>query len=90
MDNFYQCNYELWGSKGKIIVDRAYTAPPGFKPRIIVEKQDERHELLVGADNAFQNILHEFRRCIIERQAESKYEELLNQSRLLQELRDRA
>ena len=34
MDNFYQCNYELWGSEGKITADRAYTAPPGFKPKI--------------------------------------------------------
>jgi len=36
-DNFYQCNYEIWGSKGRLTVKRAFTAPPGFEPEIVLE-----------------------------------------------------
>ena len=36
-DNFYQCQYEIWGSKGKLTVKRAFTAPPGFEPEIVLE-----------------------------------------------------
>ena len=29
-DNFYQCNYEIWGSKGKITSQRAFTSTTWF------------------------------------------------------------
>ena len=89
-DNFYQCNYELWGSKGKIIAERSFTPGPDFKPKIIVEKHGERIVHEVTAENHFVNILNEFKRCVIEQDFDSKYEEILNQSRLLQELKDLA
>ncbi|MFW6312047.1 MAG: Gfo/Idh/MocA family protein, partial [Nanoarchaeota archaeon] len=34
-DNYYQCNIELWGNKGKITFKRAFTAPPNVKSKII-------------------------------------------------------
>jgi NDP-hexose-3-ketoreductase len=37
-DNFYQCNYEIWGSKGKITALRAFTPQPDYSPRIVLEK----------------------------------------------------
>ena len=36
-DNFYQCNYEIWGSKGKLTAKRAFTAPPGFAPELVLD-----------------------------------------------------
>lgn len=89
-DNFYQCNYELWGSKGKITVHRAFTPGADFKPTITLEVQGEVFNYEVNAENHFVNILNEFKRCIFERDMESKYVEILNQSRLLQELRDKS
>jgi predicted dehydrogenase len=56
-DNFYQCNYEIWGSKGKISALRAFTAPPGFKPRIIFETADGVENMEMPADNHFCNML---------------------------------
>jgi dTDP-3,4-didehydro-2,6-dideoxy-alpha-D-glucose 3-reductase len=88
MDNFYQCNYELWGSNGKITADRAYTAPPGFKPKITLENQDGTEEWDMDADNHFIKILRSFKELINSDGRESMYEELLNQSRLLYELKD--
>tara|TARA_B100000809_G_C15122322_1_gene524796 strand:- start:1900 stop:2859 length:960 start_codon:yes stop_codon:yes gene_type:complete len=89
-DNFYQCNYEIWGSKGKIIAQRAFTPGEKFTPTITVEKQGESLEHKADAENHFVNILNEFKRCVLKNEVEPKYEEILNQSRLLQELKDKA
>jgi NDP-hexose-3-ketoreductase len=89
-DNFYQCNYELWGSKGKIIVQRAFTPGVEFKPTVSLEQQGDVIHYEIGAENHFVSILNEFKRCVIENDFESKYDEILNQSRLLQELKDKA
>ena len=90
MDNFYQCNYELWGSEGKITADRAYTAPPGFKPKITLEYQDGIEEWDMDADNHFINLLRAFNERVHVGSNELVYEELLNQSRLLYELKTKA
>lgn len=87
-DNFYQCNYELWGSKGKIIAQRAFTPSPDFKPTITLEIQGEVFNYEVDAENHFVSILNEFKRCIFDGDLEDKYTEVLNQSRLLQELKE--
>ena len=44
----------------------------------------------IDAQNHFVNILTEFKRCVLKNEVEPKYEEILNQSRLLQELKDKA
>jgi len=89
-DNFYQCNYEIWGSKGRIIAQRAFTPGENFTTTITLEKQGESFDYKIDAENHFVNILNEFKRCIFENEVETKYEEVLNQSRLLQELRDKS
>lgn len=88
-DNFYQCNYEIWGSKGKIIVPRAFTPGAEFKPKIILEQQSDVFNYEVDPENHFINILQEFRKCISDRVFKLKYEEILNQSRLLQEIKNK-
>ncbi len=86
-DNFYQCNYEIWGSKGKITAQRAFTPGENFKPIITLEQQGEIFNYEVDAENHFVNLLQEFKRCVIENDKENKYNEILNQSRLLEELK---
>ena len=87
-DNFYQCNYEIWGSKGKITAHRAFTPAPDFKPLIIVEQQGEKFDIEVPAENHFINILHEFVKNIRKQNYKPKYDEILNQAKLIQEIRD--
>ena len=91
-DNFYQCNYEIWGSKGKITAHRAFTAGPGIKPKVVIEKQDKYDEYLLPADNHFVNILKAFYRSITQKSAgrEGEYSEILRRAALLQEIRDNA
>ena len=92
-DNFYQCNYEIWGSKGKITADRAFTPGATFKPKIILEQQDHYQEFHVKAENHFVNLLKAFLAILQEKSAakealfEAQYAEILHQSRLLEEVR---
>ncbi len=89
-DNFYQCNYEIWGSKGKITAERAFTPPPDMKPKIVLEHAEKRIEFLAPNDNHFVNILKEFHRAIVERDIKTHLEETLNQSRLLEDVRQKS
>ena len=79
-DNFYQCNYEIWGTKGKITALRAFTAGPEYEPKIIVEKQDECKEYLMPADNHFINMLGNFYNSIIDKEFHSQYKQALEQA----------
>ena len=89
-DNFYQCNCELWGSKGKLIAQRAFTAGPEFRPSISMEKQGERLDHLLEPDNHFVNLLEEFARCVRSGDFEGKYQEIENQARLLEQVKQHA
>lgn len=59
-DNFYQCNYEIWGSKGKISCLRAFTPKPNDTTHIILEKQDSKEDIIVPPDNHFKKAMIEF------------------------------
>lgn len=84
-DNFYQNKIEIWGKLGKITMNRAYTAGPGFMPTILLEKQGVNTEYQLPADNHFIKSLEVFTKSINEKYfAESK--NLLNQSRLINEV----
>ncbi len=56
-DNFYQCNYEIWGSKGKLTVKRAFTAPLGFEPEIVIETAEGVEVRKLPADDHFARML---------------------------------
>lgn len=86
-DNFYQCNYEIWGSRGKVTAERAFTPPPDMKPKIILERAEKRVEFLAPSDNHFVNILKEFHRAIVERDITAHLKETLTQSKLLEDVR---
>lgn len=86
-DNFYQNNIELWGSKGKMIVERAFTAGPGYMPKVIIETQHNRTEYTLEADNHFQKILHKFADCIISGWYDFLFDQILCQSNLLSQIR---
>jgi len=87
-DHFYQCNYEIWGSKGRIFAERAFTPKADYSPLIIVEKQGERKEYPMQPDNHFIGSVKEFYRAIVEEHQEKHYQEVLLQSRTLEDIRE--
>ncbi|MDD2200123.1 MAG: Gfo/Idh/MocA family oxidoreductase [Bacteroidales bacterium] len=82
-DNFYQNNIELWGSTGKITIERAFTAGPGFSPNITIEKQGCKKVQTLPPDNHFMKIMKDFHSCITSGNFNKKFQQLLNQSRLI-------
>ncbi len=88
-DNFYQCNYEIWGSKGKVTADRAFTPPPDFAPKIILEKQNHKQEFVITPDNHFINILNELNRAIQEKDYYRHWNDALLQASLLEKIREK-
>ncbi|MBN2048635.1 MAG: Gfo/Idh/MocA family oxidoreductase [Anaerolineaceae bacterium] len=87
-DHFYQCNYELWGSKGKIVVERAFTPPPSYSPKVVLERQGEREVFQLPPDHHFRNMLVEFARGVREEGYALHWEALLDQAKLLQQVID--
>jgi predicted dehydrogenase len=89
-DNYYQCNYEIWGSQGKITATRAFTPQPNFKPSIIHEKQNYKEEHIIPEDNHFVNILKHFYNSVNEGNHIVCISEVLEQSRVLTDIIEKA
>jgi NDP-hexose-3-ketoreductase len=87
-DNYYQCVYEIWGTKGKITADRAFTPPPNFAPTIVLENQNHRQEFVINPDNHFANILKEFYRSVKEKDFHGHWKDALLQAQLLEEIKE--
>lgn len=88
-DNYYQCSYEIWGSKGKITAERAFTPPVNFGPKIILEKEGHKQEFVIAPDNHFVNILKEFYRAIQEKDFHRHWKDALLQASLLEQIREK-
>ncbi len=80
-DNFYQCNYEIWGSKGKVTCLRAFTPKPNECTRIVFENQEghqviecEPYNHFIGAMTEFYNI------CINRQRREKHYQDIVFQA----------
>ena len=89
-DNYYQCNYEFWGSKGRLYVDKAFTPKPFETTQILLENQDKKVITNVMPDNHFLKILTEFQKCIVTKEHESKFQDILDQSKTLTEIKERS
>jgi predicted dehydrogenase len=90
-DYHYQCQYELLGTKGKLSVLRAYTAPPDVSPVVRIERQGVAQDESIAPDNAHRNLWMHFRdRILSGGDFRSDRDEVLAQARLLDEIRTRA
>jgi len=88
-DNFYQCRYEILGSKAKITAERAYTAGPNFFSRLLLEDSSGSRVINVDKDNHFVGALREFRSLInIPRNRKEHYNQILKQSQSLEKIKD--
>jgi len=89
-DQFYQCNLEIWGSKGKITAERIFTAGPGVVPKIRMEEAGTSETFEIEPDNHFLNLLTHFAGTLRSGEYSAGYLEVLSQARLLQTARDKA
>ncbi|MGW6714050.1 MULTISPECIES: Gfo/Idh/MocA family protein [Streptomyces] len=88
LDHGYRSAYELWGSLGRITVERAFTPPADHRPRIRLEGRDGVEELTLPADDQVAATVRAFASAV--RDAAPPDPVLLRQASLLDELRSRA
>lgn len=87
-DNFYQCGYNIWGTKGIITTNRSFTAGPTFEPEITITTNAGIEKIIVPAENHFIQILSNFRNRILNNEYQSSANELIAQASLIQQIRN--
>jgi NDP-hexose-3-ketoreductase len=87
----YRCRYELWGSRGHLCLDRAFTPGPDWRPVIRIESQDHAEELTLPADYQFRNTAESFAQSVLA-QADfaPQAQAILSQARLVASVASRA
>ena len=81
-DNFYQCNYSVWGTKGKIYVSKAFTPKPDEETIITVEQQDYKEVISCKPFNHFVAAMeHFYNLCNDFSDKETEYNSILLQSK---------
>ena len=86
-DNFYQCRYEIWGEKGKIIAEKAFTPRSDERPVIILEKPEGTKRIQAEQDNHFIKAFEEFHNAIFDSGTREKhYNDILLQSKTLEKI----
>lgn len=63
-EHYYQNTLELWGSKGKIIADRIFTAGPSVAPKVLVETSSDKNIHVIEPENHFSKMLLYFQLLI--------------------------
>ena len=93
----YQNNYSVWGSNGLIKVNRAYSIPKDMTPDITLIKNEnlKETERKIEAENAHQFLLgfRAFCEAVLNKGTQTinkKYEQILQQAKIMQALRDSA
>ena len=90
-NSFYQCNWELVGSLGKLVVERGYTAPPTLATVVRLERQGQRDEFTLAPENHYRTKLVEFARATRDASEYPKHwDDVESQSRHLDAIRQAA
>lgn len=53
LDHAYRNTYAVWGSRGRVEVEWAFTPPPGHAPRIRLQRGDDREERVLAPADQF-------------------------------------
>jgi len=90
-DNFYQCNLEVWGSKGIIKANRIFTSTPGSQAVVTVTTTDGEQELSTPEDNHFKNLLSSLYKMVTNKtNFKNEYAANINQAKLIHDVRGKS
>jgi predicted dehydrogenase len=89
-DNYYQCNLEIWGSKGKLYTNRIFTANSEHKPIVEIETKDGLEIIELDTDNHFKNmLLHFYEQIFTKNMVDDEYKQNITQARLIGEFKSK-
>lgn len=87
-DNAYQCNVEIWGSKGTLKSNRIFTSPPGVKSTLELSGNEGVEMIEIEACNHFTNMITYFASLINNpMKADVEYSSNITQAKLIEQLR---
>lgn len=86
MEHRYGSRYELWGERGRITVDHAFTPPASHRPVVHVHRQDHEELITLAADDQCSNSVAAFLRAVRDPD-EHDPEHTLTQAHLLADAR---
>ncbi|MFJ9946687.1 Gfo/Idh/MocA family protein [Kitasatospora sp. NPDC091207] len=85
MEHAYLARYELWGSEGRVTVDRAFTPPADFVPAVGLDRGGAREEIRLDPHDQVAALVTAFVAAV--RAGAAPHEETLRQARLLDDVR---
>ena len=81
MDQQYRCDLEIWGSKGSLIADRIYTAPPTHKARIVIKKGMDEELVEIEPADQFMAVADRLYEVVNNRETrETTYADIMRQA----------
>ncbi|MCR5737758.1 MAG: Gfo/Idh/MocA family oxidoreductase [Eubacterium sp.] len=88
MDNGYQCNLDVWGSKGRLCTNRIFTAPENFNPVVVIETAEGKREITLEPDQHFKKSIEQFMREVQnQKMREAMYDEIVLQAKLIEKIK---
>lgn len=87
----YRNRIEIWSEKYNVICDRAFSKPEALETMItLVNSQGEEILIPVPPDNHFVNMIEYFSKKIRQGDISSEYDEMVDQAKLMQAIRQNA
>ncbi len=65
VEHSYRSGYTLWGSEGRLRLDRAFSTPDAHVPVVRLEQQSGTREIELKPDRQFTNVAGEFAKAIL-------------------------
>lgn len=87
MDNAYQCQLEVWGSKATLIAPRIFTAGDGVKPSLILRTSSDESKIELDADDQFLHSMQVFANKVFEIPMQN--DDIFTQSSMMQEIMEK-
>jgi dTDP-3,4-didehydro-2,6-dideoxy-alpha-D-glucose 3-reductase len=63
-EHTFGSRYQLWGSAGRLTVERAFTPPPGYAPTLRIVSQDRVEELTLPAEHQLRQGVSAFAEAV--------------------------
>ena len=89
MDNAYQCQLEVWGSKATLIAPRIFTAGADFAPELTLRTSSSQEQMVLPADDQFRHSIEQFLN-IIDKPDPEHIRRLQKQAELVDLVRERS
>jgi NDP-hexose-3-ketoreductase len=87
MQHAYRSSYELWGTAGRLVLERAFAPPPDYEPTVHIERVDGAERIRLPADDQYVNAVTAFANAVLTGERPVEWEEAtLAHAALLDEL----